>query len=323
MPQLFRRIKLIFFILPLIGLLGQLTACSDQQYAHLYDHAVDTQRWLANWQTKRLDVNGIQVAYLDNENTSAKETLVFVHGYTGNKDMWNRLVRHVDSDYRLVAIDLLGHGDTALAPDNRYLLMNQAQLIHGFVQALNISQFHIVGSSMGGATSLLFALHYPQQVKSLTLMNSAGVHSMQASEFEQAIEEGRNPMAIKNIDEFDAMMALIFNQPPWLPEGFKRVMTARSSARYQHYQYVLSEVIHSANIWRESGRIYGLMPKFKKPVLIVWGEDDRVLDASSVTVFKEHLPHAETHILKDTGHVPMLERPQETAAILTGFLTGL
>jgi len=323
MFQCIRRIPKILFLMLFSGLLGQLAACSDQQYTSLYDQALKSQRWLAGWQPQSIDIDGIKVAYLDNQNVDAKETLVFVHGYTGDKDMWNRLAYYLPSDYRMIALDLMGHGKTDQAPDNRYLLMNQAKLVNKFMNELNIDKAHLVGSSMGGATSLLFSLHFPERINSLTLMNSAGVHSMEESEFEKAIESGRNPMAIKNLSDFENMMALIFHKAPWVPEGFKNVLTQRASERYQHFQYVLSEIIHSANIWRESGRIYGLMPNFNKPVLIVWGDDDRVLHPSSVAVFKEHLPQAQTHILKNTGHVPMLEKPDDTANILMEFLADI
>lgn len=322
MCQRLARIRKCLFLFLVVIVLGQLTACSDQQYASLYDQALKSQRWLAGWSHHSIDVNGINVGYLDNENNTAQETLLFVHGYTGDKDMWNRLAYYLPSDYRMIAIDLMGHGDTAHAPDNRYLLMNQAKLLKRFMEKMSLNKVHLVGSSMGGATSLLFSLHFPDNVKTLTLMNSAGVHSMEESDFEKAISRGQNPMVMKNVKDFDAMMALIFHQSPWLPLGFKTVLSQRASERYQHFQYVLSEIIHSANIWRESGRIYGLMPNFTKPVLIVWGDDDRVLHPSSVAIFKEHLPQAQTHILKNIGHVPMLEKPELTADILLDFLTS-
>ena len=56
------------------------------------------------------------------------------------------------------------------------------------------------------------------------------------------------------------------------------------------------------------------------PVLIVWGEYDRFLDISSVDVMRPLLPQAEVIIMNDTGHIPMLERPSETAAHYLGFL---
>lgn len=309
-----KRLCLSWALLLMVG-------CSDAQYEALFDQAISGQRWLAGWQSNVVQIDETQVHYLDNQLTDAKHTLLFVHGYTGNKDMWNRLSHHLPDSFRLIAIDLLGHGQTDQASDNRYLLMNQAKLVKAFIDQLNLGPVHIIGSSMGGATSLLFSLHFPDYVASLSLMNSAGVHGLTESEFEVLIKSGKNPLAVKNIEGFDAMMGFIFYEAPWLPDGFKQVIVNRAIPKYQHYQYVLSELMHSSRIWRESGRIYGLMPHFKKPVLVVWGDHDRVLHPTSIEVFKEHLTHAETHMLKNTGHVPMIEKPELTAEILTAFIT--
>jgi len=311
-------IRTLFLTLSLVGLL---CACSEQQYESVLDQTIQAQRWMAGWQPQQVQVGDVRVHYLDNLKTDAQHTLLFVHGYTGNKDMWNRLATRIPSQYRLIALDLLGHGNTDNAPDNRYLLMQQAELLNQFLRTLNLDRVHLVGSSMGGATALLFALHHTDNIETLTLMNSAGVHADRESPFEHAIATGKNPMAIQTIEDFDTMMALIFHDAPWVPQGFKQVLSKRANTRYQHNQYILSEVMLSAHIWRDSGRLYGLMPAFKKPVLIIWGEDDRVLDASSVAVFKDHLPQAETHIFAETGHVPMLEQPAKTANTLMSFLT--
>jgi len=55
-------------------------------------------------------------------------------------------------------------------------------------------------------------------------------------------------------------------------------------------------------------------------VQIIWGEFDRILDVSSIDVMRPLLPQAEVTIMKDTGHIPMLERPAETAAHYLRFL---
>lgn len=313
-PSHLQRLCLSWVLLIIVG-------CSDSQYESLYDHAIHSQRWLAGWQSRQVVIGNTRVAYLDNQRFDAEHTLLLVHGYTSDKDMWNRLSRNLPAEFRLIALDLLGHGGTDPSKDNRYLLMNQANLIKGFIDALAVDSVHVVGSSMGGATSLLFSLHYPEYVASLSLMNSAGVHGLKESEFEVAIKNGDNPLTFDDIQGFDAMMSFVFYDPPWLPNGIKNVIVKRAKPKYQHNQYILSELLHSSKIWRESGRIYGLMPHFKKPVLVLWGDHDRVLHPTSVDVFKEHFMQAEIHMLKNTGHVPMIEKPELTADILTAFIT--
>jgi pimeloyl-ACP methyl ester carboxylesterase len=58
------------------------------------------------------------------------------------------------------------------------------------------------------------------------------------------------------------------------------------------------------------------------PVMLIWGDKDRVLDMSGIEIYKRYLPQAKSHILKDCGHAPMIERPGETAAAYLKFLTS-
>ncbi len=64
-----------------------------------------------------------------------------------------------------------------------------------------------------------------------------------------------------------------------------------------------------------------LLDQIEVPVLIIWGEYDRILDVSSIERMRPLLPQAEVIIMEDTGHIPMLERPAETAEHYHQFLT--
>lgn len=298
-----------------------LSGCTHQMYSDLLDEGVKFQRWLVEWEEKNIELNGVNVSYLDNQSNS-QNVILFVHGYSASKDNWNQLAYRLNDQYRLIAIDLLGHGKTDLDPNNNYLLMNQVKLLQDFIAALNISKIHLIGNSMGGGVSLLFALHHPDKTRTLTLIDSAGVHSPTLSPFETALQEGKNILAVQDLASFEKMISLVFYDPPWIPMGFKNVIVERATPHYDHYQYVLSEILKSNDIWRESGRIYGLMPELQVDTLLIWGRQDNVLNVSSVDVFNQHLPKVESHIIEECGHVPMIEKPDETAALIEQFFAG-
>ena len=65
------------------------------------------------------------------------------------------------------------------------------------------------------------------------------------------------------------------------------------------------------------------LPNIKAPALILWGDQDKVIDISSVPVFEKGLKNHKTAIIKDCGHVPMVEKPQETATHYIGFIKGI
>ena len=68
-------------------------------------------------------------------------------------------------------------------------------------------------------------------------------------------------------------------------------------------------------------KIETMISEHKLPTMIMWGEEDRVLDVSAATAFKQLIPHAQLHIFKDVGHLPMVEIPNESAAVYQQFLS--
>ena len=64
------------------------------------------------------------------------------------------------------------------------------------------------------------------------------------------------------------------------------------------------------------------LPRIQAPVIIIWGDTDKILDVGGVSVLEKNLKNYKTVIMKDTGHIPMLERPRETASHYVGYLKG-
>ena len=64
------------------------------------------------------------------------------------------------------------------------------------------------------------------------------------------------------------------------------------------------------------------LPQIQSPVLIVWGDTDKILDVGGVAVLEKNLKNYKTVIMKNTGHIPMMEKPRETASYYTSYLKG-
>ncbi|MCK7515252.1 MAG: alpha/beta hydrolase [Desulfobacterales bacterium] len=102
-------------------------------------------------------------------------------------------------------------------------------------------------------------------------------------------------------------MAFLFVNPPSLPYPIKKLMFKTYLANRQFYEKEAKEIFPD---------FYSLekdLPNIKAPTLILWGDQDKIVDISSVPVFEKGLKNHKTVIIKDCGHVPMMEKPQETA----------
>ncbi len=307
----------------LLALLSlQLLACAKMQDS-LFETGLKAERALSALNRHELDVAGHHWVYLDSETADAP-VLLMLHGFAVDKDNWLRFARHF-KDYRVIAPDLPGHGESSYNPQLTYDFAAQAGWLAEFVDALRLTQpVHILGNSMGGGIALLYSAAHPQQVASITLIDAAGVYPPQLSEFQQIIDNGgRNPLVVKTAEDYDALRNFAMVQQPFLPWPAPAVLARRAMARNAINTDIFADIHTVAEAARHNDDNLRLLEQIQQPVLILWGEQDRVLDVSSVGVFEQHLAHSQSHIFAHVGHAPMLEVPDDSAEVVRTFLQEL
>ena len=242
------------------------------------------------------------------------EILILLHGFGASKESWNEIIPYLMKNYSIIAIDLPGFGESSKNTNFNYSIDSQVFRLHAFIEQLGLKNFHIAGNSMGGAIAGSYAAKYPSGVKSLWLLDPAGVQSAERSEFEKFFEEtGENVMVASSVEEFDRQMAWIYHNPPSIPGYIKRgiinlIGTDRS----------FSDKLH-ADLLSEWTPLEVVLAGLGIPVLITWGENDRLAHVSGADVLRGVLPQAEVHLMPNTGHVPMMEYPRATAKQFLDF----
>lgn len=275
-----------------------------------------TERQLAGLSTRTATVDGLTLHYYDGGPTNG-ETLLMIHGFGANRDNWLRLARHFTDRYRVIALDLPGFGDSS-KPDASYDVATQTKRLHAFIDALKIDKPHLIGNSMGGHIAALYAAHYPDQLSSVALVDNAGITSPRMSEMFQMIERGQpNPLVVRKPEDFSRLMDFVFVSPPPLPDSLKRHFAEQSMANQAHYDMIF------AQLREQYVPLEPELPKIEVPVLVLWGDKDRVLDVSSIEVMKPLLKKSTVIVMRDCGHAPMIERPEETAQHYQAFLDSL
>ncbi len=303
--------KVLKYLAVLVVILFGLLALFPEAATKL---AVDAERAAAGLDHKTVGIGDETWHYLEGGPADA-EVLLLIHGFGGDKDNWTRFARSLTEKYRVIAPDLPGFGESVWHPDWDYSLLPQRTRIKGFVQALGLTQFHIAGNSMGGHLAALYTHRYPQEVTSLALIDNAGVKAPVENDFQRALTKGDNWLIIDSVEEFDALISFVAFEKPFLPWPFKNVFAQRAADYAESNRAIFASYMSDRNSGLES-----ILSEIHEPVLIIWGEYDRVLDVSSVEIMRQLLPQAEVTIMKDTGHIPMLERPLETAQFYLGFL---
>lgn len=271
------------------------------------------ERQAAGVSDHQISVDGLTIHYYEGGPADA-ETILMIHGFGANRDNWLYFARPLTDRYHVIALDLPGFGESS-KPDVSYDVGAQTERVQAFVGALGVKKLHLVGNSMGGHIAALYAARYPEQVLSVALLDNAGVTSPHKSEMFQRIENGEdNPLVVRKPEDFQAVMDFVFVNPPAIPESLKKHFAEQSMANSAHYDTIFAQ-LRDRYIPLEPE-----LPKITAPTLVLWGDKDRVLDVSSIEVMKPLLQKPSVVIMKDCGHAPMIERPQETAKHYQAFL---
>lgn len=235
---------------------------------------------------------------------------VFLHGFSASGAQFGPLMSRMRSVFqRLIAIDLPAHGLSEI-PRRQ---VDYFALKDGFVEALDVllpygARACVIGNSMGGFAALRYANFRPERVQSLVLISPGG-----AAMAPEELDELRSLFEMENMaDAIDFMDRLLVRRPPL------RKLIARFLMRHMgrpEYRSLIANLDTSILLRSEE------LQDLSRPTLLVWGEQDDILPASSRDFFLAHLPkHAVIRQPADFGHSPQLEHPVELGRMIVEFL---
>jgi abhydrolase domain-containing protein 6 len=189
----------------------------------------------------------------------------------------------------------------------------QASHLAKIIEQLEIEKVHVIGNSMGGFISAYFSIMYPQQTLSVALVDPAGVTSPQASDMNKMLVNGRNPFLVHNRQEFDSFYAMTMENPPYVPGFVLEALSEKYQQRREQLLLIFNGILQTDSLDSSLNEIHA-------PVLLLWGEEDRLIHVSSVKVWSEGIKDIQVKTWPGIGHMPMVEIPQESAEVYRQFL---
>ena len=275
-----------------------------------------TERQLAGLDSRQVQVGEFNVHYYEGGPQGA-ETILMIHGFGADKDNWLRFSRPLTARYHVIALDLPGFGDSS-KPEASYDVGTQVERLNAFAKATGLHKLHLIGNSMGGHIAALYAARHPEEVLSVALLNNAGINAPQASELFKRLDRGdANPLLVRNADDFSNMLDLLFVEKPPLPGSLKQYLAERAMASHDFNQKIFNQ-LRERYIPLETE-----LAKIQVPTLLLWGDQDQILDVSSIKVMQPLLKQPRVVIMQACGHLPMIERPEETAEHYQTFLDSV
>jgi pimeloyl-ACP methyl ester carboxylesterase len=266
---------------------------------------LNADRWRSGLRRKEIDLpGGLHYVYLEG---GKSEPLMLLHGFGLNKDQFTKVARFLTPHYRVIIPDHIGFGESSHPQEADYTPPAQAERLRSFAHALGIERLHLGGSSMGGQIAMTFAARYPAEVASLWLLDPAGVRSAPKGELLKTLEAtGRNLLMVKSSDEFAQLVKIVMYNPPFIPRFMINVRAQERIRNSALEERIFKQILLSDPVEKQ---VTGL----PVPTLIVWGDKDGILNFAAAGVLHKLMPHSHVIIMPDVGHLPMLERPLQSA----------
>ncbi|MGD1858017.1 MAG: alpha/beta fold hydrolase [Leptolyngbyaceae cyanobacterium] len=247
--------------------------------------------------------------------TGAGTPVLLIHGFDSSLFEFRRLIPQLASGAQVWAMDLLGFGFSDRASGAAMTPAAIKHHLHCFWQQYIGQPMILAGASMGGAAAIDFALDFPEAVEKLVLLDSAGFAAGPA-------------MGKFMVPPLDSWATAFLKNP-----GVRRRISQQA---YRDRTLVTPDAELCAALhlqmprWKEaliaftkSGGYNFLSPyisKIEPPTLIIWGEQDKILGIKDARRFEQAIPNAQLVWIPSCGHVPHLEKPQDTAQAMLAFL---
>jgi pimeloyl-ACP methyl ester carboxylesterase len=277
-------------------------------------------RRYANAQSQFIDVGGVRAHVRDYTRAGDKPStmpLLLIHGSLGSLQVWDGWVAALENRYRVITVDLPGHGLTGPWPRNEYTVDAYADFVEVLADTLRLDRFAIAGHSMGGAVAWTFAATRPERVADLILVDSAGYPAAGPAPLWLRLAR------LKPIGD----LAVHFKPEPMLRRALLESYadpTMVTQERLQRYGDLQRFPGNRAATLQRLRTQEPLDPTTLRhldlPTLILWGAKDRQVPVADAERFKKDIRNAELVVFDALGHSPMEEDPAATAAAVKKFL---
>lgn len=289
--------------------------------AYLYkrDIPIDVlKKQYTNEKSKFYKIDGFEVHYRDEGNKNDSIPLVLIHGTSSSLHTWDSIVPALSNKKRVIRLDLPAFGLTGPHPQRDYSIDFYTQFIDAFLNAIGVQQYIIAGNSLGGSIAWNQALRYPNKVKQLILINSGG--------YPKKNEKGNIGFKLASTPIVGDIL-LKFTPRGIIKKSVEDVYSDKTKVSDELVQRYFDLLLRAGNrqatldIFKQ--RKSGGSEKIKNiqtPTLIIWGEDDQLIDVSNAYLFHKDILNSKLAIIPKTGHVPMEENPSALLKAINQFI---
>ncbi len=258
--------------------------------------------------------------------------LVFVHGFSNDAHVWDDIAPVVAPHYRVLCLDLRGHGDSGRHPDAAYDADSMANDLECVFDALGIERLVLVGHSLGGRVAMRFAGRHPEKLAGLVIVDTGPEHDPRGTtRISMDIRQGSH--SFESIGEYERVLSRQYpvTPPNTLARLAKEWLRQREDGRYElkldpnlmkgHAGGSGDELKKRAQ--EDAKLLWQALEKLPCPALVVRGAASDILDPDTADkMVDEAIPNGKLAVIARAGHSGMLDNPEEFETALCDFVLG-
>jgi pimeloyl-ACP methyl ester carboxylesterase len=261
-------------------------------------------------------VNGLRIHYLD-WGGEGKPPLVLLHGIGRLARSFEPIAPHFTGRYRVLAMDMRGHGDSDWHPQAAYLVEDYVQDLEGLVEQLGLRDIVVWGNSTGGRVAQVFAGMHPERTRAV-IVEDVGPERPQEISAGRSQRMAREQQGWASVDE---LLAQLQRDYPRTPEPTLRLIATHNSKPRADGRIVLKrdpdieKGFVPTEIWR-------FVKTIRAPIIYVLGGASRIVPPQTQQELQRVLPQVEIVSMPGLGHYPNEEDRAGFAAIADRFLAS-
>lgn len=268
--------------------------------------------------------SGVTV-HMRDEGCADCPAVFLIHGSNASLHTWERWAGLLGEQWRVVSVDMPGHGLTGATRDGDYSIVRAAGIIEEVRAHLGIEHFHLAGNSRGGAIALDYAVAHPERLISLALLDAAGAPWPEIDPDEDTpfiYTLMANPVIAQRLKNI--LPRPLVEQA--LRDAFSNQNVVTEPMIHRYYELIRhpgnrdatlarAQMNHSLDAFNQAGSL-------DMPVLIMWGEADNLVPIALAAEFATAIEQAQTVTYPGVGHTPMEEIPEQSATDYQLFLAS-
>lgn len=264
---------------------------------------------------KKCNIKGMNIAY---QRDGSGKPVLLVHGITTYSFIWRKIIPFISHKYDVVALDLLGCGNSDKPLDVDYSIKNQTDIIAKFIQELKLEKLHLVAHDIGGGIAQILTVKYPALIKDVTLINSIAYDFWPV----QPIIAMRTPiirqlaMATLDFGAFRLIVKRGLYHKAVLTDELMDLFWKPMKSRLGRKAFLhLAEGLNNKQLLEIEEQLHSS----EIPFLIIRGEADVYLSAIISETLQKNIKNSKLIKISSGGHFIMEEEPRQIADAILNF----